>query len=77
MKGKTIKRSYERISEYYGYNDYINLSTFETNEPCPICNTVLDDLIDVPIYKHFKKRKSNGEKNPFVCSICVQKLIKY
>lgn len=73
---KTIKnRDYSNIKLYQNSIGWINLEKFTNSTPCPICNTVLNELINKKVHDHFKNRRAQGEIDPWVCEICVQKLV--
>lgn len=76
MTNKTpVERDYSRIDRYYDKNGLINLARISFNSPCPICDTVINEMINKPIGEYMKNRRNNGEEHPWVCEICVQKII--
>lgn len=56
------------------HNHMINLSGFTANKPCPICGTIIEDVMNNSIHAHFEQRKAAGETDPYICWICCNRM---
>lgn len=66
----------DRVRRFsFNHDNSINLSLFKNSKPCPICGTILDEILNTSIHVHFENRKSKGEEAPWVCSYCAQRMI--
>jgi len=56
------------------HNHMINISGFIANKPCPICGTIIEEVMNNSIHAHFEQRKSAGETDPYICWICCNRM---